>query len=167
MVPLLAIDPSCRNCGFAVLAGGRDPNAVPRRVDSGTWHPSGAKGAEDRYDQLASFVSGLVEKHRVAEVVVEVPSGGQRHSATQLMAYARAIGVVEAAAWLSGCKVHRVPVTTWKGNGRKRVTADTMRLMFRHEAGDDNESDALGLAVWHLKCSQNGYRAAVEAALRR
>lgn len=164
---LLAFDPSICNCGWAVLGAVQSPNGPPRRIDSGTWHPSEAKGAADRYDQLADFVRGLASLHHADIAVVEIPSGGQRHSATQLMRYARAVGVIEAAAFLSGCKIARVPVQTWKGNARKRVTADTMRLMLRYEPADDNESDALGLGVWYLKSVQGGYRDAVEQLLRR
>lgn len=142
---ILAVDPSITNCGYAVLE-----DKPLRRVESGTWRPSQAKGSADRFDQLAWFIDTLIGEHGVTEVVVETPSGGQRHSATQLMTYARAIGVVEAAAFLAGRPARRVPVLTWKGNTGKGLTALRVKAALGYEAGDDNESDAIGLGIYWI-----------------
>lgn len=145
--PVIGLDPSANDTGFAVIVSGRV-------VNSGTWHPSKSRNAADRYDQLADFVFGLVRERQAPRIVaVEIPSGGQRHSATQLMVYARAVGVCQAAAHLAGAMVVPVPVNTWKGRTGKGQTALYVCASYGLQAAGrtDNELDAIGIADWYVR----------------
>lgn len=160
--PILAIDPSATATGYAVVS-----TLHPKRpllIESGTWHPSAAKGAPDRYDQLADFMARVIADHSVTTAIIETPSGGQRHSATQLMVYAQAIGVCRAACHRSGAVVMPVKVNEWKGQARKSGTALYAAAAFgiSTEGRSHNEMDALGIADWWLRIGSKTYGVRVE-----
>jgi Holliday junction resolvasome RuvABC endonuclease subunit len=152
---ILAIDPSITDCGYAVL----EPGQQPRRVLSGTWHPSGAKSAPDRFDQLADFILQLIRANRIQHVAVEIPDGGERFfrgrgGALQKMGgksertYAQAVGVCRGAARAAGADVMAIGVSQWKGRTKKAYTALIVEKALGHKPADDNESDALGLSLY-------------------
>lgn len=147
---LLALDPSIANCGFAVL---RNDRQNPTRLDSGIFHPVFTQ-ERPRCDHLAMLITDRLERSaragwKVTDAIIEIPAGGQwGRSATQLMVYARAIGVCEAACFLGGLRMHRATVSEWKGSGKKCHTALVAKHVFKYEPRDDNESDALGLGLW-------------------
>jgi Holliday junction resolvasome RuvABC endonuclease subunit len=144
MQTVLAIDPSVNNLGWAVI------NHELQRLASGCWHPSKARGAIDRMDQLALQVKALIDQHSPSDVAVEIPSGGQRQSATQLMVYARAVGACEAAATLSDLPVHRIPVNMWKQSAKKSWTLMIVKSAMHHMPLTGDESDAIGLGLWFM-----------------
>lgn len=150
---LLALDPSIANCGYAVLL---KTSGDPIRLESGIIHPRG-DDERSRYDDLAAQICKRAqpksfngEMLTVTDAVVEIPSGGQRPnvSAYQLMTYARAVGVCESASYFAGLSVNRVPVNAWKGREKKSRTLAIVRAIFKYDARDDNEGDALGLGLW-------------------
>jgi Holliday junction resolvasome RuvABC endonuclease subunit len=142
---LLAIDPSITAAGWAIVSPSRT------RIASGTFKPSAAQESPDRFDQLADFVRMTISSTGVTDVLIETPSGGQRHSAMQLMTYARAIGVCEASARCAGVAVWRASVNQWKGTAPKASTLIRVRAAFMYEPKDHNECDALGLALAWLE----------------
>jgi hypothetical protein len=88
--------------------------------------------------------------------ILAIDPGGQRHSATQLMVYARAVGVCEAAAHLAGAKVYRVTVQQWKGNSRKQDTS-LVRYRFPTAGSNHNELDAIAIGDRWLAGLRNYY----------
>lgn len=149
---ILSLDPSANHLGWAILS--EFPTAVCR-LASGTFAPSHAKAAADRFDQLALFVASKCrEGTGVDAVVIEVPDGYARRSFAQLSIYCRAVGVCEAAGVLSGRPTHRVLVSQWKGTARKAWTAIQVRAAFGYEPADHNESDACGLGIYWLEASR-------------
>lgn len=155
-ITILAFDPAIGATGWAVVSC--DTPQSPRRIASGTWRPSQAKSAPDRYDQLRRFVADLIERYAPTLAIVETPSPrfGRRNprKESDLANYGRAVGVCEAACDAAGVPTNRAEVLKWKGSGRKSQTARVVRYVFGYLAKDDNESDALGLALFatgHLK----------------
>lgn len=157
---VLAIDPSICDCGWAILRG----NSVTcERVDSGTWHPSQAVSAGDRWAQLARFVFELSRKSSVRYVVIEAPNkrglGRQaKFSRASQITYGRAVGTVEASArnaigeaWTGAVDhVFNPDVEAWKRKSSKSQTSKMVALRLRYTPRDHNEADALGLALWFL-----------------
>lgn len=149
---VLSVDPSICNCGWAVMA---NANGEPRRVDSGVWHPSAAKDAIGRWGQLFEFLEGLAAS--VDYAVIEEPNRGRiarqaKFSREAQITYGRAVGTVEAAVRsnLANDRVFVPDVSAWKGKGKKGATLDDVSLRLAYRPRDDNEADALGIALWFM-----------------
>jgi hypothetical protein len=198
---ILAADPSVRACGWAVLKAHPDPARQPFVCGSGVWHPSAAAGSAPPLVQLARWAmdqcdrwSGSV-RGPLAAVVVETPDGGDRHyrdaaggrhavRGSRERTYAMAVGAVvgAAVAAVGTGRVHLVTVNQWKGRRTKAQTRPAAAAVLGREPVDDNEADAVGLALAFLdglpasrtKARRFGtgyvsdqYRRAVEGAIRR
>jgi hypothetical protein len=198
---ILAVDPSVKACGWAALKEHPDSARQPFVCGSGVWRPSAAAGLPPPIVQLARWAtdqccrwSGSV-RGPLAAVVVETPDGGDRHyrdaaggrhavRGARERAYAMAVGaVVGAAVAAVGTDfVHLVTVNAWKGTRTKAQTRPAAVALLGREPVDDNESDAVGLALAFLdgipasrtKARRYGtgyvsdqYRRAVEATIRR
>lgn len=140
---LLAIDPSICNCGYAVM---KKTSGDPELIVSGVLRPQ--SGAVSRYDNLAQLIQMIAKENACTDAVIETPGGGQRHSATQLMVYAQAVGICGTACYLAGLNTNRVTVTEWKGRDSKRRTMTWVRALTGVLATDDNLIDAIGLGCW-------------------
>jgi hypothetical protein len=159
---ILAVDPSIRACGWAVVAD-RDCGG-PSVYASGVWRPTAAAGSPTPLAQLAQwagYTAGLYAP--LAAVVVETPDGGDRHyrdaaggrhavRGSRERAYAMAVGVVvgAAVAAVGTDRVHLVSVNAWKGTRTKAQTRPAAVALLGREPVDDNESDAVGLALAFL-----------------
>lgn len=161
---LLAIDPSSARCGWAILHN----TDKPQRLDSGVWYPTDRPEMNrTKLDDLAVQIRHRVNTFhantdlRISHAVIETPAGGQwGRSATQLMVYARAIGVCEATCYGMALGMNRVTVNEWKGSGKKSHTANVVRHFFNYQPRDDNEADAIGLGLW--LCSKTKFGASSE-----
>jgi len=148
---LFCLDPSIVRCGWAIVRNDY-PNCV--RLDSGIFVPMGRENL-DRFDHLANLIRQRLELaeadgFKSTDALIEVPAGGQRldRAASQLMTYARAVGICEATCHTAGLDTQRVRVTTWKGMGKKARTQMNVKYAFKYQPRDDNEADALGLGLW-------------------
>lgn len=148
---LLAIDPSIASCGWGLLH-----NVVPRavRLDSGCWHPTETE-ERSRFDHLSLLVAQRIRLAKesgtpITDAIIETPGGGQRgdRSATQLMVYARAIGICEATCYRAKIVVHRVTVNEWKGSTKKSHGTAIVQHFLGYQPREHNESDALALGAW-------------------
>ncbi len=154
---LLALDPSTTRVGWAVFVGHELKVAgvlTPRRT-------------KDAYlDRIASFVDGvvdLVEFHKPATVVVEVPSGKAARGSMPGMAgtqaiYGMAVGAVWAHLWdtlgAAGGSVETVTEREWTRSVRKERRAALVRLEHPElewvaDRGMDM-ADAVGIGKWWL-----------------
>lgn len=175
---VLAIDPSSRCTGYAVLTGlGRDD-----LVDAGRLRPSEAAAEIDgpawwrvwmaqvplrAYRRMYSMIPDLrdlIVEHRPDWTVVEVPSGlagsGSRHGAkASLTTYGAAAGLVLGACGWFARADRVVPVTErmWIRNSireksaRQRAVARLYVGRYRSLAdGGADAADAIALARWWL-----------------
>jgi Holliday junction resolvasome RuvABC endonuclease subunit len=100
----------------------------------------------------------------IERAYIEIPDGGERfflnsRGQRQQMTgenerkYAQAVGVAQAACHLAGAQVTRVKVSEWKKNAKKAWTMLQVNNEFRLTGEDvitnENESDALGMAIAH------------------
>jgi Holliday junction resolvasome RuvABC endonuclease subunit len=149
---IVAFDPSSGNLGWAVVDA--TPQG-PKRITSGCWHPSEAKGASDKFDQLVRFANALFgEDDGRMNVVVELPNTRAipkyaSRSPASILVYGRAVGHVEAVCRLR-CpgRVWTPDVQKWKGQKRKGQTIFEVRHRLGYVTANDNEADALGLCLW-------------------
>jgi Holliday junction resolvasome RuvABC endonuclease subunit len=151
---VLAIDPSITACGWAVL--GRSSGGW-LRIDSGTWKPSEAKGKPSRFVQLHRFLDILILTHKPAVAIVELPQistqGGKfKVGAKTLITYGRAVGTCHSACLASMHEenVAVVDVEEWKGRTKKGYWKGLVETNFKCRVKDENESDALGIALWFV-----------------
>lgn len=143
---LLALDPSAVATGWGIIE--KRGNQL-RRIDSGCFHPG--KAGMNRYDHLSSLIVWRIKNTtpQITHAAIEVPAGGQwGRSATQLMVYARAIGVCEATCFRRGLATNRVSVTEWKGNKKKSETAVWVRAILGYDEPEENAADALAMGIW-------------------
>jgi Holliday junction resolvasome RuvABC endonuclease subunit len=162
---ILSLDPCIKACGWAVLEREVWPNVGlrPKRICSGTFRPSEAKGSLDRFDQLAAFIDEAICMHTPRDVVIETPDPYQEQNFSSLRFDLRAVGVCEGVAYSSSlthcdmsaglgepARIHRVEVNQWKVSGSKWHTAMQVKAIFGYTPDDDNESDAIGLGAWWL-----------------
>lgn len=151
----LAIDPSVGNLGYTVLDA-VDKGEGFRIEDGGRWHPSTAVGAPDRFIQMGSVTTAMIEHFRPSDVVIEMPhahqavgSDGKKRSFRPLMIYSVGVGFIAGVASMSGCRLWRPDAVQWKGAGtQKGSTAQQVELVLGVKHRSPDEVDAAGLALW-------------------
>lgn len=189
--PVLAIDPSSRCCGYALLAG-LEPGEL---LDAGRIVPSeSTAGLRPTLPALAAWLerpellayrrivsmlgdlAELVHEHRPAWVLVEMPSGragtGSRAGAkSSLSIYGAAAGVIFEALRHEADPDRVLPVSEriWTaGQGDKGRRQQAIAGFYpQYDAGRDpggDVSDAVGLARWWLALNETCIRAAAPPA---
>lgn len=145
-VTLLAIDPSIRQTGWAVLRNNPAPSS-PTVLGSGMIAPI-ARGSSNRFDDLAARV--MVHLDGVDEVVIELPNRGPawKMGHDDIRIQSQAIGVIQGVCIANQLRVHLVRVSEWKGRDKKQRTAVYVKHFLGRCPGNDNEADALGIGLW-------------------
>jgi Holliday junction resolvasome RuvABC endonuclease subunit len=154
---VLAIDPSIRNCGWAILL------APGTRKDSGCWHPSEMHGMPDRFVQLERFLAELVHAHKPLAAIVEAPNRGGLHrqkefSRKSQITYGRAVATIDTTLRLLIGTVYSPDVNDWKGFGSKMQMELYVRARCGYSPRDDNEADAIGLGLWFMSRTSPPHR---------
>lgn len=154
---VLGIDPSTA-CGFAVL---RDDGS---RVQSGVvrLHPRAHQGSGGRFCNLVDHLDSLIRTFpAIDSIAYEVPAmvgfhhdgEARQASAAQHLALFGIVAHVES--WAERCGLHYVgfgptevkKIATGKGNAPKADVIAAMQQRFGDTVVDDNEADALAIAL--------------------
>lgn len=156
---VLAIDPSVANAGWCLMR--QEPRPV--RLDSGQWHPRD-RDEHGRLEDLANLVALRIRLARESGIgpehaAIETPAGGGMAMGKNLATYVQSVGVCRATCFRMGLRIHAIGVNTWKGSGKKLLTANIVRSFTGYEPRDTNEADAIGIAIFLCDQRENRMRA--------
>lgn len=140
---ILAIDPA-QHCGWAVAS-------VKDRIDaSGVWN-IGAE-AQNRPGHLGFLLRRHIERYRPAVIAFEVATFGTKNPHV-MRRHNELAGVIHAVASEFRCDCWPFGITSWKaravgnGNAKKDAVMRGLRLFYRIDVCNDNEADAIGIAL--------------------
>ena len=140
---ILALDPAAK-CGFAIAS------TKDRIDDSGVW--SLGTDPAMRPARLADYIRLAVKRHGVTVVAYEVATfGGRRFHVMRRMN--ELSGVVQAVAGELRVECWPFGISTWKaravgkGNADKGGVMHGLRMFYGIEVTDDNQADAIGIAL--------------------
>jgi len=146
----MAVDPSANATGWAVFT------ADGAMTTAGTFRPSSAKSAPNRFSQLARHIERWCERDGdgvppVQLVILETSECPSYNRAGGIgvkgaVIFGTACGVVHGAAAACGATVVRVDVRQWKGNAKKQT----------EQGQDHNEADAIALGRWYWSRINSG-----------
>lgn len=169
---LLAVDPSTRNMGWAVVKLD-DTSRTGRYVKSGVLRmKKDLDGDVDgeaslewvaRVDEVVKFVMDKATSVGADEVYIEMPStygggkGGVASNSGAVMKLAFCVAAVRGALIAGGFTAVLLPVVKWKGTLPKTVTQLRVKKHWG-VIGDHNEIDAVGMLDWVVRV-RLGYEA--------
>ncbi len=154
--PIISIDPSLTCVGYAVWF------AVDTCIDGGLIRPSKPKApASERVIEICDELHELVDQHKPAEVVVEIPSGkagtgSKRGARSSLTLYGFAAGAVfgmlirHPSTPLVVCYTERDWITASKDERQLTAAATVKGYDPRLDPGQDL-SDAICLGIHHIR----------------
>ncbi len=155
---ILAIDPSVRNLGWAVLG---PPNENPQLIEFGTVKCD-TVGLPDE-TRMNTVIAGLEDAAReylleLTHIVIEKPQLWGAYKSVASMHSGDLLGLhilTGALYWWASTIVQShntflIPVSTWKGQLPKTVTQKRMESRYGVKFATDDESDACGLGTHYL-----------------
>ena len=150
---LLALDPSLRATGYAILEGTADKPVV---VASGTIQNPQSRPAPACLLEIHDRLQELIERHAPQELAIELIIYVQNTRTAIVLGGARGVALLVAAR--AGLTVHEYPpklvkkAATGKGAARKEQVTFMTRALFGllHNPKPD-EADALAVGLTHLR----------------
>jgi Holliday junction resolvasome RuvABC endonuclease subunit len=141
---LLALDPSSRSIGYAVVGPG------PSYIASGVVHPLGMDADERIRFGVWNVVVGLINHYDPAAIIIEMPDHiadtDKGRNSQNLIKFFRAVGVTESAA----ARFNKPILTERSSNLKMQSGKEQRRQRFQQIVGrppaTPDESDALCLA---------------------
>jgi crossover junction endodeoxyribonuclease RuvC len=152
-VRILAIDPSLRGTGYAILEGTAEKPAV---LTSGTIKNPASRASQDCLVEIHDRLSELISQHSPTALAIELIIYVQNTRTAVILGAARGVALLAAAR--SGLTIHEYPPklvkksATGKGAAKKEQVAFMTRAVFglRHNPLPD-EADALAVGLTHLR----------------
>jgi crossover junction endodeoxyribonuclease RuvC len=152
-VRILAIDPSLRGTGYAILEGTAEKPAV---LASGTIKNPASRTSQDCLIEIHDRLSELISQHSPTALAIELIIYVQNTRTAVILGAARGVALLAAAR--GGLTIHEYPPklvkksATGKGAAKKEQVAFMTRALFglRHNPLPD-EADALAVGLTHLR----------------
>ena len=150
---LLALDPSLRATGYAILEGTADKPVV---VASGTIQNPPSRPAPACLLEIHDRLQELIARHAPQELAIELIIYVQNTRTAIVLGAARGVALLAAAR--GGLTIHEYPpklvkkAATGRGAARKEQVTFMTRALFGllHNPGPD-EADALAVGLTHLR----------------
>lgn len=150
---VLALDPSLRATGYAVLEGTAEKPVV---LESGTLKNPASRSAPACLLALHDHLAQLISRHAPEELAIELIIYVQNTRTAIILGAARGVALLSAAR--AGLAIHEYPpklvkkASTGRGAARKEQVTFMTRALFglRHNPGPD-EADALSVGLTHLR----------------
>jgi len=152
-VRILALDPSLRATGYAVLEGTAEKPVV---LASGTIKNPASRPSQDCLIEIHDHLSELISQHSPEALAIELIIYVQNTRTAVILGAARGAALLAAAR--AGLPIHEYPPklvkksATGKGAAKKEQVAFMTRALFglRHNPAPD-EADALAVGLTHLR----------------
>ena len=152
-VRILAIDPSLRGTGYAILEGTAEKPAV---LASGTIKNPASRPSQDCLIEIHDRLTDLISEHSPEALAIELIIYVQNTRTAVILGAARGAALLAAAR--GGLTIHEYPPklvkksATGKGAAKKEQVAFMTRALFglRHNPLPD-EADALAVGLTHLR----------------
>jgi crossover junction endodeoxyribonuclease RuvC len=152
-VRILALDPSLRSTGYAILEGTAEKPAV---LASGTIKNPASRASQDCLIEIHDRLSELISQHSPTALAIELIIYVQNTRTAVILGAARGVALLAAAR--GGLTIHEYPPklvkksATGKGAAKKEQVAFMTRALFglRHNPAPD-EADALAVGLTHLR----------------
>ena len=152
---ILAIDPSLRGTGFAVLEGTAEKPVV---LASGTIKIPASRPSSSCLVEIHDRLAELIQAHSPEALAIELVIYVQNTRTAITLGAARGAALLAAAR--AGLTIHEYPpklvkkASTGKGGARKEQVSFMTRALFglRHNPAPD-EADALAVGLTHLRRS--------------
>ena len=152
---ILALDPSLRATGFAVLDGTAEKPVV---LASGTIKNPASRNSHACLVEIHDKIESLIRDHAPTALAIELVIYVQNTRTAIILGAARGAALLAAAR--AGLTIHEYPpklvkkASTGKGAARKEQVSFMTRALFglRHNPAPD-EADALAVGLTHLRRS--------------
>ena len=152
-VRILALDPSLRATGYAILEGTAEKPIV---VASGTIKNPAARSSHECLIEIHDRLHDLILQHSPLALAIELIIYVQNTRTAVILGAARGAALLAAAR--GGLTIHEYPPklvkksATGKGAAKKEQVAFMTRALFglRHNPAPD-EADALAVGLTHLR----------------
>ncbi len=152
-VPILALDPSLRATGYAILEGTAEKPTV---LTSGTIKNPAARPSQDCLIEIHDRLAELISQYCPTALAIELIIYVQNTRTAVILGAARGAALLAAAR--GGLTINEYPPklvkksATGKGAAKKEQVAFMTRALFglRHNPAPD-EADALAVGLTHLR----------------
>jgi len=152
---ILALDPSLRATGYAVLEGTAEK---PVALASGTIKNPASRNSHECLVEIHDRIEALIQEHSPEALAIELVIYVQNTRTAIILGAARGAALLAAAR--AGLPIHEYPpklvkkASTGKGAARKEQVSFMTRALFglRHNPAPD-EADALAVGLTHLRRS--------------
>jgi Holliday junction resolvasome RuvABC endonuclease subunit len=155
---VLCIDPGTKTAGWALFFS--QDNST-RLIKSGIFKSCKEGTWIDHIDEIIAAALSEFLGHNVNKVIIEQPQvfmSGKGQAASNSEAVLKLMGFVFAIRSLfihifklQSSAITLVPVTTWKGQIPKNISADRIKRYWNVEPKDNNEADAIGIGDWYFR----------------
>ena len=145
---LLAIDPSSRVTGYAVM------RAADCLVEAGVLKQDAKLPVLARIDEMVAAVEALIDEHVVTHVVIEVTSGKTagrlRKNVQGLAVYGMAIGEIRRTVitMIGAQNVTAIPENEWTKGVPKRERMRLVAMAFSQYKPADDPGGDIADAIW-------------------